>query len=99
MSGLSEAEFALFEDGVRQDLSFFTPDALPLSVSLLLDCSASMEQKIRTAQEAGVRFVRALRPQDEARDNDPIHELPPAAHVASARERAGGRYNRGTFSP
>lgn len=66
VSGLSEGEFAVFEDGVRQDLSFFTRDALPLSVSLLLDCSASMEQKIRTAQEAGVRFVRALRPEDEA---------------------------------
>ena len=66
VGGLSEAEFALFEDGIRQELSFFTGDALPLSVSLLLDCSASMAQKIGVAQEAGVRFVRALRPGDLA---------------------------------
>jgi Ca-activated chloride channel homolog len=66
VSGLAEAEFAVFEDGIRQELSFFTRDALPLSVALLLDCSASMEQKIKVAQEAGVRFVRALRPDDLA---------------------------------
>ncbi len=91
VSGLSEAEFALFEDGVRQDLSFFTPDALPLSVSLLLDCSASMEQKIRTAQEAGVRFVRALRPQDEAQIvqfNDRVRVLEDWTSETAALETA-----------
>lgn len=66
VSGLSEDEFAVFEDGVRQDLSFFTRDALPLSVALLLDCSASMVPNMRVAQEAGTRFVRALRPGDLA---------------------------------
>lgn len=66
VSGLSETEFAVFEDGIRQELSFFTRDALPLSVALLVDCSASMEQKLGVAQEAGVRFVRALRAGDLA---------------------------------
>jgi Ca-activated chloride channel family protein len=66
VSGLSEAEFAVFEDGVRQDLSFFTRDAMPLSVSLLIDCSASMEAKMGAAQEAGVRFARTLREGDLA---------------------------------
>ena len=31
VSGLTEAEFEVLEDGVRQRLSFFTRDALPLS--------------------------------------------------------------------
>jgi Ca-activated chloride channel family protein len=66
VSGLTEAEFEVLEDGVRQRLSFFTRDALPLSVALLVDCSASMEQKLGVAQEAGIRFVRALRPEDDA---------------------------------
>ena len=64
VGGLTEKEFALFEDGIRQELSFFTGDALPLSVSLLVDCSASMEQKLGTAQEAGARFVRTLGARD-----------------------------------
>jgi Ca-activated chloride channel family protein len=64
ITGLSEPDFAVFEDGIRQDLSFFTRDALPLSVSLLVDCSASMDDKLPVAQEAGARFVKTLRPED-----------------------------------
>jgi Ca-activated chloride channel family protein len=64
VTGLSRADFAVFEDGVRQDLSFFTRDALPLSVALLIDCSASMDEKLPVAQEAGARFVGTLRPGD-----------------------------------
>jgi Ca-activated chloride channel homolog len=64
ITGLSEADFAVFEDGIRQDLSFFTRDPLPLSVALLVDCSASMEEKLPVAQEAGSRFVKTLRPED-----------------------------------
>jgi Ca-activated chloride channel family protein len=52
---------------VPQQLTFFTRDALPLQVALLVDGSASMEQKLGVAQEAGVRFVKALRPEDSAR--------------------------------
>jgi len=37
VSGLSETEFAVFEDGIRQEVSFFTRDALPLSVAVLID--------------------------------------------------------------
>ncbi len=64
IAGLSEGDFTVFEDGVRQELSAFTRDPLPLSVALLVDCSGSMEAKLRTAQEAGVRFVKTLHPED-----------------------------------
>lgn len=62
--GLSEGDFAVFEDGVRQDVSYFTRDPVPLSVALLVDCSASMTEKLPVAQEAASRFVAALRPED-----------------------------------
>jgi Ca-activated chloride channel family protein len=62
--GLSEGDFAIFEDGVRQDVSYFTRDPVPLSVALLIDCSASMTEKLPVAQEAASRFVAALRPED-----------------------------------
>lgn len=64
ITGLSEADFAVFEDGIRQELSLFTREALPLSVALMVDCSASMDEKLPVAQEAGSRFVRTLRPED-----------------------------------
>ena len=47
-------------------ISFFSRTTLPLSVSLLLDSSASMDDKIKTAQRAALGFVAALRPQDQA---------------------------------
>ncbi len=66
VTGLAEDNFAVFEDGIRQDLAYFTRDPLPLSVSLLVDCSVSMEPNLKVAQAAGVHFVRTLGPQDLA---------------------------------
>jgi len=66
VTGLQEKDFAIFEDGVPQRTSFFQSEDLPLSVSILVDCSASMDEKLRVAQEAGVRFVHALRADDLA---------------------------------
>ncbi|HEY7411263.1 MAG TPA: VWA domain-containing protein [Vicinamibacteria bacterium] len=63
---LAERDFAVFEDGVRQDLTLFTHEDLPISMVLLIDGSASMDEKLRTAQEAGVRFCKTLRAEDVA---------------------------------
>ena len=38
----------------------------PVSLSLLIDGSASMDEKLPFAQQAATRFVRTLRPQDNA---------------------------------
>ena len=64
--GLSADTFAVFEDGVRQDAAYFTNDPVPLSVAVLLDGSASMEESLPTVQAAAVRFVRTLGPDDLA---------------------------------
>lgn len=64
VSGLSASDFAVFEDGIRQQLSLFMGDPLPLSVAMLVDCSASMDEKLPVAQEAGARFIRTLGPED-----------------------------------
>jgi Ca-activated chloride channel family protein len=66
ITDLGQRDFAVFEDGIRQELSLFTHEDLPISMVLLLDTSASMEQKIKTAQDAAVRFTRTLRTQDVA---------------------------------
>ena len=67
VTALSDRDFALFEDGTRQALTFFSRDPLPVTLSLLIDCSASMDQKLPTAQEAGVRFIRTLGATDAGR--------------------------------
>ena len=66
VTDLREADFAVFEDGVKQQLSLFTHEDLPISLSLLIDTSASMDQKLATAQAAATRFTKTLRPQDLA---------------------------------
>jgi Ca-activated chloride channel family protein len=63
---LSEVEFSVYEDGVQQDISFFSQNQLPLALSLLLDSSASMDDRLSTLQSAAVDFVRRLQPTDLA---------------------------------
>jgi VWFA-related protein len=66
VTDLVEKDFAVYEDGVRQELSLFTHENLPISLALLIDGSASMDEKLPTAQAAAARFVKTLRPQDLA---------------------------------
>ncbi len=66
VTDLGQDDFNVFEDGVKQEVTFFNKTNLPIALSLLLDTSASMEAKLQTAQEAAVGFARRLRTQDLA---------------------------------
>jgi Ca-activated chloride channel homolog len=66
VTDLAPEDFNVFEDGVKQDVTFFNRTNLPIALALLMDTSASMEAKLSTAQEAAVGFARKLRPQDLA---------------------------------
>jgi Ca-activated chloride channel family protein len=63
---LDRSEFEVFEDGAKQEVSFFSRSQQPIALALLLDTSASMEDKLSLAQEAAVGFARRLRPEDIA---------------------------------
>ena len=64
VTDLEEAEFEVFEDGVKQPLTFFSRVQQPIALAVLLDTSASMEGKLATAQEAAIGFARRLRKTD-----------------------------------
>ena len=66
VTDLEQKDFNVFEDGVKQDVTFFNRTNLPIALALLLDTSASMDTKLPTAQEAAIGFSRRLRPQDLA---------------------------------
>jgi Ca-activated chloride channel family protein len=66
VTDLLQKNFAVFEDGVRQELMLFSHENLPISLALLIDCSASMDEKLKVAQDAAVGFVKTLAPQDLA---------------------------------
>ncbi|HOG28609.1 MAG TPA: VWA domain-containing protein [Vicinamibacterales bacterium] len=65
VTDLDSGDFTVFEDGVRQDVGVFSRTSLSLSVALLLDSSASMEERMSVARTAALGFVASLRPQDE----------------------------------
>jgi Ca-activated chloride channel family protein len=66
VTDLEQKDFQLFEDGVKQEVTFFNKSNLPIALSLLIDTSASMESRLQTAQEAAIGFATRLRPQDLA---------------------------------
>jgi Ca-activated chloride channel homolog len=66
IAGLDQPSFQVFEDGVLQDIVYFSRQAQPIALTLLLDTSTSMEQKLPIAQEAAIGFARQLKPEDVA---------------------------------
>jgi Ca-activated chloride channel family protein len=64
ISDLSEQDFEVYEDGTRQTLSFFSRVQQPIALAILLDTSASMNERLGTAQEAAVGFAHRLRKED-----------------------------------
>jgi Ca-activated chloride channel family protein len=66
ITDLEELDFQVYEDGVKQDVTFFNRTNLPIALALLVDTSASMEARLPVAQEAAIGFARKLRPQDLA---------------------------------
>jgi Ca-activated chloride channel homolog len=91
VTDLEQKDFAVFEDGIRQELSLFTHENLPISMVLMIDTSASMEEKLSTAQAAAIRFTKTLRPQDLAQVvqfNDRSTVLQPFTNDLAALEAA-----------
>jgi Ca-activated chloride channel family protein len=66
VSGLKPSDFAVFEDGIQQDVSFFGASNVPLDLAILLDTSASMTGKMELVQQAAIGFLETLRPGDRA---------------------------------
>jgi VWFA-related protein len=64
VKGLKAEDFAVFEDGIPQQVQLFEADGMPLDLILLLDTSSSMSDKMDVVHEAAVGFVRTLRPGD-----------------------------------
>ena len=66
VTDLDQPDFSVFEDGVKQEVTFFSRRVQPIALSLLLDSSASMEDKLTTLQTAATNFVSRLKPTDVA---------------------------------
>ena len=70
VSGLGEKDVEVFEDGVRQDVTFFREarggEHVPLSLVLVLDTSGSMSRTLQFLQEAALNLLQKMEDKDTA---------------------------------
>jgi len=66
VADLKQSDFTVYEDGVKQELSYFsTGDRVPVSLGILFDTSGSMIDKIEGVRDAVEHFVKSVAPGDE----------------------------------
>ncbi|HEY3137847.1 MAG TPA: VWA domain-containing protein [Blastocatellia bacterium] len=65
VGNLKKEDFALSEDGARQQITHFSQDTLPLSVVLLVDRGGCLDPFSEKVRHATVEALSRLRPQDE----------------------------------
>jgi VWFA-related protein len=65
VSSLPQQDFAVYEDGVRQNIQLFRHEDIPVTVGLVVDHSGSMRQKLADVVAAARTFVQSSRADDE----------------------------------
>jgi VWFA-related protein len=65
VGSLKKEDFNLFEEGVRQQITHFSQDTLPLSVIILVDRGSCLDPFGEKVRQATVESVGRLKPQDE----------------------------------
>jgi Ca-activated chloride channel homolog len=65
VTGLTEKDFHVYEDGREEKIKIFQPEDTPATIGLIIDNSNSMMNKRRDVVSAALAFVGASHPQDE----------------------------------
>ncbi len=65
VSDLSEQNFEVYEDGVRQSIRLFRHEDIPVTVGLVIDHSGSMRTKLPDVIAAARTFVQTSNPEDQ----------------------------------
>ncbi len=63
--GLKKEEFKIFENGIEQEIAYFSNEEQPFTVALVLDMSYSSVFKLPEIQNAALSFVNQLRENDK----------------------------------
>jgi Ca-activated chloride channel family protein len=65
VSGLGQEHFQIWEDKLEQKIEYFSSEDNPISLGVIFDVSGSMKDKISTARDAAVTFLKTGNPEDE----------------------------------
>ena len=67
ITGLGPDDFEILEDGIPQEIRYFTADLTPVTSLLLLDTSASVRSSLSAIQTAAYIFLRNMASEDQGR--------------------------------
>ena len=65
VTGLDKQNFEIFEDKVKQDISHFSDDDVPVSLGIAFDVSGSMKGKLDRARESLRAFIQTSHSDDD----------------------------------
>jgi Ca-activated chloride channel family protein len=65
VNDLKRERFRLYENGVEQQIDYFSRDELPLAVALVLDCSGSMGPVLNQLHRVAFDTLSSLKPDDQ----------------------------------
>ena len=91
VSGLTQQDFAVYEDGVQQQLRFFESRQIPMDLILLIDISSSMRDKMTVVHDAAVGFLKSMKEGDRGAVvafNDKVDVLQALTSDGAALEQA-----------
>jgi Ca-activated chloride channel homolog len=103
VSGLGKDDFQVYEDGVLQQIKYFSHEDIPVTVGLVIDNSGSMRPKRADVIASALAFARSSNPQDQMfvvnfnekvsfglPDNTPFTDQVARLEVALSRIAANG---------
>jgi len=103
VSGLGQDDFQVYENGVRQQIKYFSHNDIPVTAGLVIDNSGSMGPKIPEVVAAALAFAHSSNPQDQMfvvnfnehvrfalPENTPFTDQPGQLEVALSRIKADG---------
>ena len=64
VKGLPQSSFRVLEDGKPQEITFFTQEALPVNIAIVLDISGSVLSEWGSIKYATKRFIEHLKQED-----------------------------------
>lgn len=64
ISGLDKGDFSIYEDGIKQKISFFAKYDEPLNIALLLDTSGSTRESLDEIKEGAGDFIDLMNDSD-----------------------------------
>jgi Ca-activated chloride channel homolog len=103
VSGLGKDDFQVYEDGVPQQIQYFSHEDIPVTAGLVIDNSGSMGPKVSEVISAALAFARSSNPQDQMfvvnfnehvrfalPENTPFTDQPGQLQVALSHIKADG---------